>query len=321
MTRAAGAGASTRDGVEAPVGSAFREALLERRLLVATGVEGVYLRSGAFESVVAGIDRLVSNSAADENAEQLHLPLVVPRRLLERTDYVRSFPDLAGAVTSFAGGERAYPALLEALEVDRDGTCGDWADLLEPTDLALSSAACHSLYPLLAGEQGGPWRFEVVGQVFRHEPSPDPARMQAFRMHEVVFVGEPAGALEHRDRWAARALSLLAGLGLEAEAVVANDPFFGRSGGMLAANQRQDALKLEIVAPISSVEHPSAIASSNYHLDHFGTAFGIQAGAGRAPAHSACAGFGLERIALALLAAHGLEPGRWPAGVRRKLGL
>ena len=33
-------------------------------------------------------------------------------------------------------------------------------------------------------------------------------------------------------------------------------------------------------------------------------------------AHSACIGFGLERIALALFAAHGFDPASWPAAVR-----
>ena len=40
-----------------------------------------------------------------------------------------------------------------------------------------------------------------TGCCFRHEPSLDPARMLAFRMHEFVYVGDPDGAEAHRDRW------------------------------------------------------------------------------------------------------------------------
>jgi seryl-tRNA synthetase len=44
-------------------------------------------------------------------------------------------------------------------------------------------------------------------------------------------------------------------------------------------------------------------------------AFGIESANGDA-AHTACVGFGVERVALALLKTHGLEPDKWPARVR-----
>lgn len=37
-------------------------------------------------------------------------------------------------------------------------------------------------------------------------------------------------------------------------------------------------------------------------------------------AHSACVGFGLERIELALLRSHGLDPEPWPVDVRIAVG-
>ena len=38
-----------------------------------------------------------------------------------------------------------------------------------------------------------------------------------------------------------------------------------------------------------------------------------------AVAHSACVGFGMERIALALLKTHGLQTDSWPIAVRQLL--
>jgi hypothetical protein len=58
--------------------------------------------------------------------------------------------------------------------------------------------------------------------------------------------------------------------------------------------------------------------SSNCHRDHFAVPFGIETADG-AVAHSACVGFGIERVALALLRRHGLDPARWPAPVRDRL--
>jgi hypothetical protein len=107
---------------------------------------------------------------------------------------------------------------------------------------------------------------------------------------------------------------------LKVEAVVANDPFFGRTGNLLAANQREQALKIEIVTPICSSERPTAITSANCHLDHFGHAFAITTARGDT-AHTACVGFGVERITLALLRSHGLRSDRWPDSVRKALGL
>jgi seryl-tRNA synthetase len=292
----------------------FRDELLVAGLLLDGGVPGLYLRSGTFESIVAGIDRAVSKAGADLEAPVFYFPLVMARATFERSDYQRSFPDLMGSVHVFEGDDRDHAALLSRLDAG-----GEWADVLTPSDLMLCSAACHPLYPHCAGRlpEGGK-RYEVFGNCFRHEPSIDPARMQAFRQHEFVYVGTPAGAEAHRDQWVTRGLAVLKSFGLDAEAVVANDPFFGRVGRMLAANQRNEVLKYELVYPITSEESPTAIVSANCHLDHFGTPFGIESADG-ATAHSACVGFGVERITLALLAAHGLDPKQWPETVRHEL--
>jgi hypothetical protein len=51
-----------------------------------------------------------------------------------------------------------------------------------------------------------------------------------------------------------------------------------------------------------------------------GVAFDIRTHDG-AVAHSACVGFGLERVALALFKKHGLQLEKWPAEVRDVLAL
>jgi seryl-tRNA synthetase len=296
------------------VSTDFRSDLLASGLLVETGVDGLYARSGTFEKVVRGLDELVSAAGADQRSPVLHFPPLIPKVVLEQSGYPRSFPDLLGAVSVFEGGEELHRMLLELLDEGED-----WAGVLSSSEVALSSAACHSLYGSLSGllPPGGR-RFEVFGHCFRHEPSLDPARMQAFRMHEFVYVGDPQGAVAHRDMWLERSVDLLSSLDLPVEKVVANDPFFGRAGRLLAANQRAEELKFEVVCPIATGAAPTAIASSNYHADHFGAAFGIESASGET-AHSSCVGFGSERVTLALLASHGLDPDAWPARVRGRL--
>jgi seryl-tRNA synthetase len=293
---------------------AFQESLLDAGILHRTGVKGIYGRGPAFVATFQGLDRFVSDAGQVDGPEVFRFPAVIPRETLVRTDYLRSFPDLMGSIHGFDGTDREHRALLKELD---EG--GDWSAGLPPTDLVLLPAACYPLYPMLEGElpEGGRL-FDVLGTCFRREPSDDPARMQAFHMHEFVHVGTPETALAFRDDWLTRGQQMMADLGLRVEAVVANDPFFGRVGSMLAANQRESALKFELVATVSSEETPTAIVSCNCHVDHLTVPFGISA-AGGGEAHSACVGFGLERIVLGLFAEHGLDPDRWPHDARKRL--
>lgn len=295
---------------------AFRAELIGAGLLVQTPVDGLYQRSGVFESIVRGIERLASDAGKGRHEALLYFPPLLPRDVFIRSDYLRSFPDLTGSVDTFLGNDRDHAELLRALDAGED-----WTRYLTPSEVMLSSAACHSLYPSLTGTlPAGGRKMEVQGFCFRHEPSIDPARMQSFRMHEFVAVGTPEECITHRDSWLDTAMTLLEGLGLPVTKVVANDPFFGRAGRILAANQRETALKFEIVCPITSTESPTAITSGNYHQDHFGVPFDIHTSDGDV-AHSSCLGFGLERITLALLKTHGLHPDTWPGEVRTQLGL
>ncbi len=295
-------------------GGLFRDELMTAGLLVPTGTDGIYGRSSVYEDIVAAVDSRAVAAAASEGAVSYRFPPVMPRDVFERTGYLSSFPDLLGSVSTFTGNNAEHRKLMDVAQ-----SGGDWTALLEAAGVNLCPAACHPLYPTLAGTlpEGGS-RYDVAGWCYRHEPSVDPARMQAFRMHELVYVGDAARASEHRDRWLQLGVEILGSLGLEVETVVANDPFFGRVGRILADNQRAETLKYEIVTQIDSVDRPTAIGSSNCHLDHFGQPFGIVTADGEV-AHSCCFGFGLDRIALALLRTHGMHPGDWPVAARDRL--
>ncbi|MHB8294054.1 MAG: amino acid--[acyl-carrier-protein] ligase [Acidimicrobiales bacterium] len=310
---------------------AFRQQLVEAGLLVPAGADGLYGRSAGFEAAVRGIERLVhaagtraagtgaagTGSGARTPPAEVHFPPVMARSTLETTGYLGSFPDLVGVVEVFKGDDRRHAALLARI---KEGGTG-WTEELEASELALCPAACHPLYPACSGRlpEGGS-RYEVSGYCFRHEPSLDPARMQAFRMREQVYLGDPAAALQHRDGWLDLGLGLLSNIGIEARAEPANDPFFGRVGQLLAAGQRDQHLKVELVAPTATGEASTALVSGNYHLDHFGEPFGILTRSGET-AHSSCVGFGLDRIVLALCHVHGTDLAGWPSEIREKLML
>jgi len=292
----------------------FRQELLDAGLLFDTGVDGLYGRSSMFQGVADALDAMVSRWAAELTATVVHFPPIIARATFAKTNYIESFPDLMGSVHVFRGNDRDHAELLRRLEA-----ATDWPALLEPAEVVLASASCHPVYALCTGEVPDDGRrFEIHGYCFRHEPSIDPSRMQAFHMHEVVYVGTPEAAERHRDEGLKRGIAMLGDLGLEMEAVPANDPFFGRLGTALAVGQLEEALKMEGVTPVCSTEKPTAIMSANCHRDHFGVPFNITTSDG-AVAHSACVAFGVDRITLALLHTHGLDVNRWPAEVRGRL--
>jgi seryl-tRNA synthetase len=221
-----------------------------------------------------------------------------------------------GSVHTFTGDDKAHRAMLSKFTAKED-----WSRDLDASQVMMTPAICYPLYPTVAGKlpEGG-LRVDLQGYAFRHEPSDDPARMQIFRMHEYVRIGTPDEALEHRQYWLDKTQEVFRSVGLDVEAVVANDPFFGRGGKVQKAIQREQALKFELVIPICSEDKPTAIGSCNNHLDHFGSVFDIKTADG-AVAHSACVGFGLERIALALFKKHGFRLEAWPREVRDVLAL
>jgi seryl-tRNA synthetase len=284
--------------------------------LIPSGVPGVYGRGADFEDVRERFDAYVSRAAAPEAPEVLRFPPVLPREQLERTGYLKSFPHLAGTVFAFEGSEAQARA-----QADRAAAHEDWSDHQHMSDLVLMPAVCYPVYPAIARRgplpAGGVTIDPGGSYAFRKEPSGDPARLQMFHMRELVRIAEPETVQAWRDGWRDRALELLRALRLDADFDVASDPFFGRSGRMMAASQREQALKFEILVPIAGPE-PTAVASFNYHQEHFAALYRIATADG-AVAHTACLGFGHERIVLALLTTHGLDVRAWPEAVRREL--
>ena len=294
----------------------FLDRLFDRGLLVRTGVDGLYGRSGAFEGVVEALDRLVSRLGAADGAETLRFPPGMARPSFERSGYLKGFPNLAGTVHSFCGHDGDHARLLACLDAG-----ADWTGQQKATDIVLTPAACYPLYPVAAARGKLPEEgllFDLQSYCFRHEPSLEPTRMQMFRMREYVRMGSPEQVTAFRAAWLDRGAQMMRDLGLPIAVDPANDPFFGRMGRMLANNQRDQGLKFELNVPVNDTGNPTACLSFNYHQDHFGSTWGLEQADGSV-AHTACVGFGLERITLALLRHHGLDPAAWPAAVRAVL--
>src|ERR1700744_3013560 len=281
------------------------------------GTDGVYARTALYEDVVQRLAWLITRHR-EPGTEGMRFPPVMNRAQLEKSGYLKRFPNLLGCACGLHGTEREIHDA-----VNRFDKGGDWTTSLSPADLGLSPAACYPVYPIAAAPrplpQGGP-RFDVAADCFRREPSKHLDRLQSFRMREYVCIGTPDDVADFRERWMVKAQGIARELGLAFRVDYASDPFFGRVGQMKAVSQKQQSLKFELLVPLRSEEQPTACMSFNYHQAHFGTTWGIQDSAGE-PAHTGCVAFGMDRLAVAMFHTHGTDIAAWPAKVRDMLGM
>ena len=94
----------------------FRDQLLKAGLLIDMGVEGLLGRGGEFEGIVEALDRYISRIGGGDGAEVMRFPPGISRQIFEESEYLKSFPQLAGTVHSFSGTDKDHAALLAALE-------------------------------------------------------------------------------------------------------------------------------------------------------------------------------------------------------------
>jgi seryl-tRNA synthetase len=297
--------------------SSYPLSALADRLFTPMGVDGVYARTALYVDLVERLEQYI-NRLRDPTAEIMRFPPVMSRTQLEKSGYLKSFPNLLGCVCALHGSEAS---IRSAVEVAEKG--GDWTASLTSSDLVLSPAACYPVYPIAAARgrlPPGGLLFDIEADVFRHEPSSSLDRLQSFRMREFVRIGAPDEIVEFREKWMAKAPLLAAELGLPHSMDVANDPFFGRVGQVMAVSQRQQALKFELLIPYYPGASPTACMSFNYHREHFGQVWGMRDGNGEL-AHTSCVAFGIDRLAVALFANHGVDLNKWPAATRQALAL
>ncbi|HEU5323103.1 MAG TPA: aminoacyl--tRNA ligase-related protein, partial [Methylomirabilota bacterium] len=258
--------------------------------------------------------------AARMAARPMQFPALIGADVLARCRYFRSFPhsltlvshlreDLE-AIRRFASGARWTG---EALSCER-------ADLADVTCL-LAPAVCFHWYAAWQGRAGvGPHAMTAAGRCFRYEAAnlEGLRRLWDFTMREIVFLGPADWVQAQRRRCMDESVALLARWGLEYEISTASDPFFTDDFAEQSAFQLMSELKFEVKATLPYAAGTLAVGSFNYHGDFFGKALDVTQPDGQA-VHTGCVAFGLERLFLAFVAQHGVEPVAWPAAARAAL--
>ena len=257
----------------------FYDDLVEHRLIIPVGVPGVFGRGAVFEDVLRPLRRAhLARSAAKDGAEVMAFPPTLDRKVFEKSEYLDSFPQLAGSVFSFTGTDRTTPSCASG---PRGPTWAEWQTM---TDVVLYARRLLPGVPKLHGDDSGAAGTWSTCRTGCSGTSRLPSRRACRRS---ACASSSASARRRSSSRGATcgssgASSLLHSLGLPAKSDVACGSVLRPTGGrMLAGNQREQKLKFEVLVPVISEEKPTAVCSFNYHQDHFGKLFDIKTPDGR----------------------------------------
>jgi seryl-tRNA synthetase len=269
---------------------------------------------GFFLTLVEQLDSLLADIAQGEGASPIHLPQFAPMEYLRKLGTLDQHPHHLYFVAPLRSG------LQEIEEFQRRSAAGAPAvrEFLGEPEHCLKISACYLLYPLLEGaELAEEQRYTMLGHCTRHESVNTLSfeRLTEFRMREVVYVGDEAGAERFRQFAVTLFRDILETFELSARIMTARDAFFLSNYEKYGLMQLLSGDKLEARARIADTQAEIAVGSFNYHRNFFSRRCGISF-RGEAAA-TACVGFGLERLAYALLSQQGLDSGKLEGLLRR----
>jgi seryl-tRNA synthetase len=292
-------------------------ALIERRE-ASQEMQGVFALGPLLARLMNFFEERFIELANSFQAPPYRFPTLIPARYLERVNYFHAFPHSLTFATHLREDLDVIDHFAGQAACDEHGLVAPPESFAQVQAL-LSPAVCYHLYFSLADQPlpGGQLAATAVGNCFRYEAInlTSLERLWNFTMREIIFVGPKDFVLENRETARQRMQPVFEEIGLAYRVESANDPFFIGEFRKQAAFQSAFQLKFEIRAGLPFSHSTLAVGSYNYHQDFFGRNLNISLPDG-SPAHTGCVAFGLERIAYAFLAQHGLDPANWPRWVR-----
>ncbi|SEF86352.1 tRNA ligase [Paenibacillus sp. UNC499MF] len=303
--------------------------------------------------------KLLRSRARAHGAALRSYPAMMPESVLQKSGYIRNFPQNVYAVGEF---RHQFDAMQEIRSRLRDNA--PLHNLLQPSGMYLQPCVCYHVYEersgkrsgtpagsgssrLAAGAEGavssGPelTLYSAYGLCFRHEHASriDDSRLREFGMFEIVYIGGAQEVRDMRQKLLDDTWRLFGELGLEGYVETASDPFFLPEDTDRRLFQLAAESKFELrFAPGGESASDYAVTSFNVCGDVLCKAFGITGEAAEygdsgeagedgetgqtgkgAPLHSGCTAYGVDRWARALAETYGYEAGSWPQLIREQL--
>ncbi|OSC41578.1 hypothetical protein [Mycobacterium decipiens] len=250
-------------------------------------------------------DRALQRISAVWQAQEERHPATLAADVLQRIDYLGSFPQQATFAVRLDPQETNLDEFVAGPVVDEAGHVA--VTRLSPIREVLTPAACYHVYAAHQGETlDGPLYVTTRNTCFRQETVYEPLRrLRSFTMREIVCLADKA----ETSSFAEAARELIGRFATLIEVPIrwqpATDCFFRP-----ARNPKYLFQRLEPVKQEATYGDGLAIGSVNVHHDHFGAGFELS-WAGE-PASTACLAFGIERWLFAITDRHGMDPSSWP---------
>lgn len=240
-------------------------------------------------------------------------PNVIPLETLWKANHLSGFPEHLHLVSHLESDVEVLDQFATLARAGEVAAVSASEARLAPARLAHNPSTCYHCYARRAGQDiGQDTVVTAITKCHRYEAinHKEAGRLLEFSMREVIFLGSPDFARETRGKSLDLVEAMVRDWQLYGSLVTANDPFFSSDFANKATHQHRLALKYEFKALLPP-NRPISVLSSNLHGPTFSKAFSISQ-QGR-PINTGCIGFGLERMALAIMAQHGFEPTGWPA--------
>lgn len=247
----------------------------------------------------------------DIASEVRRYPSMIPFSVLEKCDYIGSFPQNLLMISEFPHDK----SILEEIRVNHN--TGPNTRLSE---YVLSPAVCFHCYEEMSNQTiQTPLVFDMEGNCFRHEAPwrVGKHRLREFTMREIVYFGTPTYVEETRRNIMNLVWDWFNELGLIGSIVTASDPFYYSEDSNKGQHQIFTETKYELVADILEGDEvvSFSIASFNNVRETLCDKFNIKDNKDEL-LFSGCVAFGIDRWVYVLLAKYGDELECWPEKIK-----
>lgn len=274
---------------------------------------GLYVYREPVSSMLRFLDDVVIRRFARPfKTQEECYPNVIPLESLGKAHHFSSFPEHLHFLTHLRQDLSVLDSFASRAR-DEGSTVRPESSEVSAIQLVQNPSTCYHCYAARAhSDIGADTAITALTKCHRFEAAnhADFGRMLEFSLREVIFLGSPDYVRNTREETLEKMEQLAKDWQLYGELISSNDPFFTSDYQTKAEHQRRLAMKFEYRAAIPGSSKGLAVMSSNLHGPTFSKAFDIKQQ--RRPINTGCLGFGLERLALAILAQHGRDANDWP---------
>lgn len=281
---------------------------------------GKFVYSGELNQLFSTIDEKLRELAETMGAVEERYPTTVRTDTLIDVGYLASFPHHAFFSAPVGFSEESLNRVRERRTMNAEDRAEIVSDLGMPNEV-LAPTVCYHCFEARRNSKVNRGAITAINKCHRHEPVDVKGleRLTTYWMREIVVFGsdkEIRDALEHMAQWT---ISFFQSLDVSIDFIAANDPFFADSSIEKRIYQTAYDLKKELKLPVFGGKW-IAVASFNNHESSIVDKLAISSDED-ASIGSGCAGWGIERILLALVSRFGPEISNWPTKTRSTLGL